>query len=112
MNATPYQLQLLAAAILVVCGALLVSVNRVVPRQSIPEIADHADQPLGPGNGFGIVFKDRYLTWIAVLIVLLNVVNSTGEFLLGDLVSNQAKALHPGNLAAQKQFVGSFYGGF
>jgi AAA family ATP:ADP antiporter len=39
-------------------------------------------------------------------------VNSTGEFLLGDLVAGQARQLHPGNLAAQKQYVGAFYGSF
>jgi AAA family ATP:ADP antiporter len=40
------------------------------------------------------------------------VVNSTGEFILGSLVTKQALALHPGNPAAQQQFYGSFYGSF
>jgi AAA family ATP:ADP antiporter len=111
-RATPYQLQLLAAAILVICGALLVAVNRIATGHSIPEIADHAEQKLQPGDGFAMIFRDRYLTWIAILIVLLNIVNSTGEFLLGDLVTQQAHALHPGSLAAQKQFVGGFYASF
>ena len=112
LKATPYQLQLLAAAILLVCAALLVSVNRFARRTAIPEIAGHAEQKLAPGDGFAMIFRDRYLAWIAVLIVLLNLVNSTGEFLLGDLVTQQAHALHPGNLAAQKQYVGAFYGSF
>ena len=112
LNATPYQLQLLAAGILFLCGGLLIAVNRTAARNSIPEVASHADQKLAPGDGFAMIFRDRYLMWIAILIVLLNVVNSTGEFLLGDLVSNQAHALHPGDAAAQKQFVGSFYGSF
>jgi AAA family ATP:ADP antiporter len=112
LQATPYQLQLLAAAILLVCGALLVAVNRVARTHSIPEMARHADQKLAPGDGFAMIFRDRYLTWIAILIVLLNVVNSTGEFLLGDLVTRQAHLLHPDNLAAQKQFIGGFYGSF
>jgi AAA family ATP:ADP antiporter len=75
-------------------------------------VAQHAERKLAPGDGFAMVFQDRYLTWIAILIVLLNVVNSTGEFLLGALVTNQAHALYPGNAAAQKQFVGGFYGNF
>lgn len=112
LDASPYQLQMLAAAILLVCGGLLIAVNRIAATRSIPELAKHADQKLASGDGFAIVFRDRYLTWIAILIVLLNVVNSTGEFLLGDLVTNQAHALHPGDAAAQKQFVGSFYGSF
>jgi AAA family ATP:ADP antiporter len=112
LNATPYQLQLLAASILLVCGGLLVAVNRIATRNSIPEMARHADQKLAPGDGFAMIFRDRYLTWIAILIVVLNIVNSTGEFLLGDLVSGQAHQLHPGNAAAQKQFIGAFYGSF
>ena len=109
---TPYQLQLLAASILVVCGALLVAVNRIAAARSIPEMARQANRKLAPGDGFAMLFRDRYLAWIAILIVLLNVVNSTGEFLLGDLVAGQAKALHAGDPAAQEQFVGAFYGSF
>jgi AAA family ATP:ADP antiporter len=112
VNMTPYQLQLLAGAILVVCGGLLIAVNSISTRNAIPEIASHAKQKLASGDGFAMIFRDRYLTWIAILIVLLNVVNSTGEFLLGDLVTRQAHALHAGNPEAQKQFVGSFYGSF
>jgi AAA family ATP:ADP antiporter len=112
LKATPYQLQLLAAGILLLCGGLLVAVNRIARRTAIPEIAGHAEQKLAPGDGFAIIFRDRYLTWIAVLIVILNIVNSTGEFLLGDLVMQQAHALHPGDLVAQKRFVGGFYGSF
>jgi AAA family ATP:ADP antiporter len=72
LNATPYQLQLIAGVILLVCGGLLVTVNRLAARRSIPEMAHHADQKLAPGDGFAMIFHDRYLTWIAILIVLLN----------------------------------------
>jgi len=112
LNATPYQLQLLAALILLVCGFLLVVVNRRAAANAVPEMAQHAKQPLAPGDGFAMIFKDSYLTWIAILIVLLNLVNSTGEFLLGDLVSRHAQQLNPGDAAAQRHFVGAFYGSF
>ncbi|MEO8593539.1 MAG: Npt1/Npt2 family nucleotide transporter [Candidatus Solibacter sp.] len=112
LHTSPYQLQLLAAAILLVCGVLLVMVNRIAETRSLPEKAQQAQQKLAPGDGFAMVFRDRYLTWIAILIVVLNLVNSTGEFLLGDLVSTNARNLHPGDVAAQKQFVGAFYGSF
>jgi len=112
LHASPYQLQLLAAAILVVCCALVISVNRIAVRNATPEMASHAEQKLAEGNGFALIFRSRYLLGIAVLIVLLNVVNSTGEFILGDLVSTQAHTMYPGDAAAQKQFVGEFYGNF
>jgi ATP:ADP antiporter, AAA family len=112
LHTTPYQIQLLAGAILVVCCALAVTVNRIATRNSTPEMASHAEQKLAGGDGFALIFRSRYLTLIAVLIVLLNVVNSTGEFILGDLVSNQAHSLYPGDPEAQKQFIGTFYGNF
>ena len=103
LNASPYQLQLLAAAILLACCALVAIVNRIATRNAIPEMAGHADQKLATGDGFAMIFRSRYLMWIAALTVLLNVVNSTGEFILGSLVTKQALALHPGNPAAQQQ---------
>jgi AAA family ATP:ADP antiporter len=111
-RATPYQLQMLAAGVLLVSAALIVVVNRMAARHSIPEMAGHAVKPLAPGDGFALIFRDRYLVWIAAMMVILNVVNSTGEFLLGDLVADRAHAAFPGNVAAQKQFVGAFYGRF
>jgi ATP:ADP antiporter, AAA family len=112
LNLSPYQLQLIGAVILVVSVAITVTVNRMVTRNSIPEMAAHADQTLGSEDGFSIIFKSRYLTWITVLTVLLNIVNSSGEFLLGSVVSSEAKALFPTDVAAQKQYVGAFYGSF
>ena len=111
-NATPYQLQILAAVILVFCCALLVAVNRIATANSIPEMARHAEEPLSKQDGFALIARSRYLTWIAVLMVILNLVNSIGEFALGNLVSEQAQARYPDNAAAQKQFVGGFYGSF
>jgi len=112
LNLNPYQLQLIAAAILVVCVGIMVTVNRIQTKESIPEMAALADQKLGDEGGFSLVFKSRYLTWIAVLTVLLNIVNSSGEFLLGSVVSAEAKTLFPTDIAAQKQYVGAFYGSF
>jgi ATP:ADP antiporter, AAA family len=112
LHASPYQLQLLAGAILVVCCALVITVNRIAVRNSTPEMAGHAEQKLSEGNGFSLIFRSRYLMLIAALIVLLNVVNSTGEFMLGDLVSNEAHSLYPDDAKAQKAFVGTFYGNF
>lgn len=109
---TPYQIQLLGAVVLVVCGAVLIVANRVVTRNSIPEMARQSQKPLSSGDGFALIGKSRYLALIAALIVLLNVVNSSGEFLLGKLVSEQAQTLHAGDIPAQQSFIGGFYGSF
>lgn len=111
LNTSPYQLQLIAGGVLIVCCVIAVIVNRLAVRRSVPELATHAEQKLAPGDGFALIFRDRYLTWIAILMVLLNMVNSVGEFILGDLVAHHAQQMG-GDSAAQKQFVGAFYGGF
>ena len=43
-------------------------------------------------GGIGLVLRDRYLLLIALLVVLLNWINSTGEFILADFVKADAEA--------------------
>ena len=48
--------------------------------------------PMKGGNGFALVLKSRYLTLIALLLVLLNIVNTVGEYILGQAVVAAADA--------------------
>ena len=65
-------------------------------------------------GGIGLVLRDRYLLLVALLVVLLNWINTTGEFILADYVQRDAEqlaaasggTLDPGVLIAQ------FYGNF
>jgi ATP:ADP antiporter, AAA family len=109
---SPYQLQLIAAVMLGVCAAIVVFANRIITRESPPEMASHDNEKLSATNGFALIFQSRYLMLIAVLIVLLNIINSSGEFLLGKLVAENANRLYPNNPEEQKRFVGGFYGSF
>ena len=71
-----------------------------------------ADEPLGKEGGFELIRKDRYLMLIALLTVLLNVVNTSGEYLFGRYVVEQAHALHgsgPEGAAAREGFIGATY---
>lgn len=112
LDLSPHQIQLIAAAILALCCVLPIIVNRMPAKNGPPEIANHKEQKLNPADGFALVFSNRYLALIAALMVLLNLVNSSGEFLLGKLVSEQAAAAFPGNMDEQKRFIGGFYGNF
>ncbi|MEZ5320377.1 MAG: Npt1/Npt2 family nucleotide transporter [Vicinamibacterales bacterium] len=111
---TPYTLMMLAAGLLLVAMSLSVAVHRRERRSVAPEVARAQDEPLGKEGGFQLVLRDRYLLWIGVLVILLNVVNTTGEFLLRSVVERQAAALATGAdpVAAQQSFVGAFYGSF
>jgi AAA family ATP:ADP antiporter len=70
---------------------------------------DRLQQALG---GFALVARDRYLMLIALLVVLLNWVNTTGETILADFVRNQAiEEAATGGLTAGR-FIAGFYGNF
>jgi len=48
------------------------------------------DEPLKAGGGFQLLFKSRYLLFIALLIVILNWVNTNGQYLLDNVFKNAA----------------------
>ena len=98
-----------AAGILLVCVVLAKIVNRVTPKRAA---AVSADAPLGRDGGFAMVFSDRYIFLIAVLMVVLNVVNTTGEYLFGRYVVDAANTLYgagPEHAAARQAFIGTTY---
>jgi ATP:ADP antiporter, AAA family len=105
-----------AALILVVCAFLARLVNHLRPRLDATHVVVREDEvPLGKENGFSLIFGDRYLMLIAALAVLLNVVNTSGEYLFGRYVVEMANATHgtgPEGAAAREAFIGSTYSSF
>ena len=96
-----FTLMLLAAGGL----ALLVLLTRWVSRRehaSARDAAgDAANRPLGKAGGFRLVFAQRYLLLIALMIVVLNMVNTLGGFLLNTLIRQEAlQMVAPGATAA------------
>jgi len=76
---------------------------------SRPEAKEHG----GLLGGFSLVFTDRYLLLLALLIVLLNWVNTTGEYILAELVVRHADALLEAGADIQKSdYIAAFYGNF
>ena len=64
-------------------------------------------------GGFELIRQDRYLTLIALMVVVLNVVNTSGEYLFGKFVVEASVRMYgagPDSLAARQQFVGGVYG--
>ncbi len=112
-SAGPGRLLIGGAVTLVICALLVPVIARVTGRiEKTPAAAAEAEAPLGKENGFAMIFKDRYLMLIAVLTVLLNVVNTGGEYLFGRYVVEQAVAIHgagPEAAAAREVFVGATY---
>jgi len=113
--AGPYGLMTVAALILICCAALTWWIDRRHVRDSGQRVQKDAEQPLRKDGGFQLIFRDRYLLLIAALVVLLNVVNSSGEFLLGKLVVTEAARAFPDAIAMaadRQKFIGEFYGSF
>jgi AAA family ATP:ADP antiporter len=67
-----------------------------------------------PGT-FRLVFGNRYLLLIALLILILNWVNTTGEYILSSTVSDAAKSAVAAGRAgglSESEFIGGFYSDF
>ncbi|HUQ94294.1 MAG TPA: MFS transporter, partial [Bryobacteraceae bacterium] len=105
----PYSMMLVTAAILGVCMAITNWIHHRQGRVS----RQTQDQPLSAAGGFQLVFKYRYLFLIAILVLMSNFVNTTGEFILGKTVAQQAKAVvaqTPG--MTEEAYIGKFYANF
>jgi AAA family ATP:ADP antiporter len=63
-------------------------------------------------GGIGLVLRDRYLLLIAAFVVMLNWINSTGEFILADFVKGHAASAAGAGDEAMSLFIASFYGNF
>ena len=96
-----YRMMLVSAAVLVVTVFLSVRVHHLEVRACAREAAGCTEErrralkaqeePLKKGGGFRLVFKSRYLLFIALLIGVYNFVNATGEYILSDVFRRAAQ---------------------
>ena len=111
VNIGTERLLVAAGVILVICAFLARLVHHLRPRTNLTTTSAE-DQPLGRAGAFSMIFSDRYLMLIATLTVLLNVVNTSGEYLFGRYVVEVATATHgsgPEAAAARDAFIGGIY---
>jgi len=110
-----YLMMLVSAAILCFCIVLTIvihkrEVRKTAGRSAEAEAAKKAqEQPLKKGGGFQLVFKRRYLLYLALLIFVYNFVNATGEFMISDTqvrVAQRAIASGAAGGLSMEQYVG------
>ena len=79
--------------------------------QPSPPARPAAASKPGGSNAFAMVFRTRYLLLIALMLMLLNLVNTTGEYILGSIVERAAAdAVARGATAlSEQQIIGQFY---
>jgi AAA family ATP:ADP antiporter len=110
----PWVLMLIATALLALTLPLVGWSRRAVPTGS----RSHQERPGarksgGFFGGFTLVFTDRYLLLLAILIMLLNWVNTTGEYILAEVVVQYADARVAGGAGVDKaDIIAAFYGNF
>lgn len=80
----PATLMLVAACVLVLCVGLL----RVIDRRSVHATGTSSAgaapeaRPIGSEGPWTLLLRSKYLLWMSALMIVLNCVNSTGEYLL------------------------------
>jgi AAA family ATP:ADP antiporter len=108
----PDRLLISGGITLAICALLSQLVDRATTRGTPDRSAKSDEKIAGTQSGFGMILSDRYLTLIAALTVLLNVVNTSGEYLFGRYVVDTAKAMYgdgPASQGAREQFIGTTY---
>jgi AAA family ATP:ADP antiporter len=113
-KAGAYGMMLVAAVILIFCVALAYAISL---REGVAGRARPAEKtkPLGREGGFKLVLTNRYLLLVAMMLVILNLVNSVGEYILGKLVVDHAQAAIASGGAGShtlKELIASTYGDF
>jgi len=106
----PYGLMVAAAGALT--ASILVSGLIAPQRRATARIKPDGGLPVRPARwlgGFAVIARSRYLVGIAAIVVLLNWITSTGDFLLASWLVEVASREAPGE---QSAFVGRFMGGF
>jgi AAA family ATP:ADP antiporter len=98
-----YEMLLVAGAILGLCIVLTNVISRKVWGKAAMEARQREltakvtrENAAGPKKkeslGFDMLFKYKYIGLIALLVLLLNLVNTTGEYIMGSLVVDYGKA--------------------
>lgn len=107
---SPHVMLYVAAAVLSTTAALYAISSRhgATARKVAAEEA-----PIGGRSAFALVFSSRYIALIAGLLILLNVVNTVGEFILSDMVVASAIVAGSGDASFDTgAYIGAFYGNY
>lgn len=106
-----FELMLVGAALLVLQLGITNWVDRREMRKAAAAPTPTPALPKPSGSGaFGMVFTTRYLLLMALMLLLLSTVNTTGEYILGSIVKDAAVA-HAGDrgIEAVETAIADFY---
>ena len=109
-----YQMMLVGAGILVAQLGITNYLDRHGASHAKPASKPAAGAPpkTSGSDAFSLVFKTRYLLLMALMLMLANWVNTTGEYILGSIVKETvSKTIAAGQNAGltEEQMIGDFY---
>lgn len=90
-SSNPFAAMHVTAGLLLVGLALFLLADRHVERENTHR--EHVSAPLKLGNGLIRVLSSPYIRLIGLLLVLLNLVNATGEYVLDTYIIDHANAV-------------------
>jgi ATP:ADP antiporter, AAA family len=100
----------ISAALLLAGVFLYLAINARMARHARTR---EPKEMLAPGGGFALVLKSSYLWPIAVMMILLNGVNTTGEYFVSHLATDHARALAAADPTFSAQaYLGAFFGSY
>jgi len=108
LGMTPQVILQISAVLLSISVVLYLRINSAETKRSATPEA-----PLSTAGGFQLVLNNGYLRLIAILVVLLNIVNTTGEYIVARLLTAHVNALAFANAAFNKQaYIGTYMGDY
>ena len=96
-----------AVVILLACAFLIGVIERRARRVPARRTDPHPDEPLAAESAWAVLARDRYLWFIAGMVILLNWVNSSGEYLLDRTLLAAARQATASEAGLQV-FIGAF----
>ena len=101
------------------CSSAAIALFNVIERVHTRATAIIARaEPITGAGGFALVLRDRYLLLIACMLLVANLVNTTGEYILSNAVREHAMALVPArptrapDHAERREIIKAFYSDF
>jgi ATP:ADP antiporter, AAA family len=105
---SPQLILQISAALLAISVVLYLVINARVTRR-----AGAAETPMSSEGGFRLVLTNNYLRLVALLVILLNIVNTTGEYIIARLVTAHVNELAAVDAMLNKQaYIGAFFGSY
>ena len=105
---SPFLLMLVAAAILVSTLGLTYLINRREVGSDSKDAPKPKDEPLAHDNAFLLILRDRYLLLFAILILVLNIVTKTGDYVLDRMLLTGAPAAAHAMGLTEAAYIGDF----